>query len=175
MNNIELIFSAIGFGLTVALLIFTFYFWGYSRGMKAVRPDPVIDPTPVKYQGAEKLIDNLVISEVGHLEVTTGPISLPVLVEAVDARDILIDKLRHDLVREHGKVLNLNKLRHRYLQLLKEERAMMLQVIQGRGVTLTPYWNRWVRRQFTNEKPFWTSPGWSRIANIAQPSDSSSH
>lgn len=175
MSTIEITVYLSAMGISIICAFVAVFLWGYQRGRISVVPEPVIDSTPKDYKLVDEVMDTLAIEIVGHLDPITGPIILPGEVVIVTPELQLIDHLRSQLAIEKLKVTAMDRLRKRYLLLLKAERAMMSQVIHGGGVTLTSYWKRQVRAQFDEGSPFWTSSSWARIANIGRASDSSVH
>lgn len=170
--------------IILVLVCVATYSLGYHRGQRSMMEPE--DSTPEQFRSAEdgqfSSTEETYPDFLSFEYVTTGPIVvIPQLPEKSltqeevdelqDAR-LYIDRLTIQVMEQQFLIEAKEKLRQRYLHLLKAERAMMLQVIQGRGVELSSYWRRWVRDNFTNETPFWLSQSWSRIANIGRSSDS---
>lgn len=144
MNAAELSTLLILIALCMALALVGAYFLGYSRGAKW-EPE-YEDPTPMQFTdpAIEVIEDIEVVIQTGYLDQTTGPIAITTQTESIGTISVgpsELDKLREKLARSE-------RLRKRYLRLLREERAMMLSYFTpGHEVKLSTYWHRWVKQR----------------------------
>lgn len=161
MSDTNFFYLIIGlFATTLLLTTFAAYTFGYQRGSRSFVDD---DPTP-EAMIVDELIPDTVTLSIGYLDADTGPIDIATGIIEVASHTVLMDNDR--IERLKLEVARQKRLKLRYYHLLKAERLMMRDIIQGGGVQLTSYWRRWVRAQFANESPFWLSQSWLRIANI---------
>lgn len=167
MTSIELTLALVLIILAFMGALVGAYFFGYSRGSK-LEP-PADHSTPEQFIEGE-VADVLVFEGIGYLEPTTGPISISTATTSLEIVAMPASELEGALAmidRLTAQLAKAERLRKRYLRLLRQERAMMLDTINGVGTHLTPYWRRWVHDHFDEESPFWLSQSWARIANIS--------
>jgi len=168
MNTIEVIGLLAVIAFCIIGMMIGAFFYGFHRGAQFHTQNRleqyVPDPQIIGAEAQEEM------QERGYLDMSTSPViqvagitSLEIV--AVPAREL---EEEHDLIASlTAQLARAERLRKRYLRLLRQERAMMLDTITGVGTQLTPYWRRWVHDHFSEESPFWLSPSWARIANIS--------
>lgn len=142
------------------------WFMGYSRGLKFIGALPDEDPTPPGHEHIEDPIDPVAIELVGYLDLSTGPISLepapktmPVAIvphipdlneeevnELWDAR-IEMDRMHFKVDKAMAQVVAKDRMRARYLRLLKAERALIRSLLAGESPKLPAYWRRYQLNQ----------------------------
>jgi hypothetical protein len=169
MSTITVILLLCIIGLCIIGMVIGAYFLGFRRGAHFYNET---DPTPEKFT-PEPIVPDEVMIEVAYLpDASTGPVSIEAPAsfgEIVGSADI-IDRLTAKLERSE-------RLRKRYLRLLRQERAMMLSYFSRKGLQLSPYWKRWVRARSQMIDQAFAAADWGRpeFANTNRASDSSIH
>jgi len=159
-----LVLIIIAFLLPVFICV---WYLGYQRGLKFIGAWHEEDPTPETYDHVEDAIDPVQIEVVGYLDLTTGPITIePAAVSGqvsiapvIDLNEEEINELwdaRVEMDRMHFKVdealarvESKERMRARYLRLLKGERALIRQLLNGETPKLSAYWRKYQSGQRT--------------------------
>ena len=138
------------------------YFYGFSRGAKFHNEKP--DPTPEWIQQPEPVVLEELMIEVAYLPASTGPISI----EAPASHGEILGSAEI-IAGLTTKLARAERLRKRYLRLLREERAMMLSYFTPghRDFEFSPYWKRWLRNRARIIDEMLAAGGWGspEIAN----------
>jgi len=146
--------------LCVAGSVLGAFFYGFHCGARFQVQRP--DPTPEWVPEVHDIVPDEIMLEVAYLPSSTGPISIEAPAsfgEIVGSVDIIADL--------HAQLARAERLRKRYLRLLREERKMALGMFARQDLHYSPYWKRWVnaRMQIINEFDFGESSSSVQIAN----------
>lgn len=165
MDNLALTLLLTVIGLCFIGSLTGAYFYGFSRGAKW---EP-FDPTPTGYAAGEEASD-ITIELTGYLEPTTGPITLSPITQSIEVVAVRAEDVQgaaDHIAALTAKLARAERLRKRYLRLLKEERAMMLSYFGPGNLILSPYWKRWLHNHASMIDEMLMAGAWgsSGIAN----------
>ena len=137
MNPEMFLVTCIIFALCTTGSVIGAYFFGFSRGNRERLSTPVEEPVDIELEMHDR----------GYLGLDTSPVIQVAGLTSVEI--VAVPAREHEEELELiacliAKLARAERLRKRYLRLLKQERAMMLSYFSTKEIQLSPYWKRWV-------------------------------
>lgn len=152
----DMLFPLVLLGIAIFMIFVSSNFFFYYKGLKsqgALAPAP--DPTPAEYEQAEDLINHMDIEVVAFLDDHTGPISITAPIATIPSNfsQDRIDSLELQVASLRDALVHANKLRMRYLKLLRIERELLRAILSGKDVKFPTYWRKYISKSFDNLIP----------------------
>lgn len=162
MNPEMFLTTCLIFALCTTGSVIGAYFFGFSRGNRERLSTPVEEPVNLEAEMHDR----------GYLGLDTSPVIQVAGLTSVEI--IAVPAREHEEELEliaclTAKLAKAERLRRRYLRLLRQERAMAMAFFTKQPIPLSPYWKRWVnaRMRIINEFDFGRSSSILEIANRA--------
>lgn len=167
MDNLTLTLLLLLIGLCFLGSLTGAYFFGFVRGSRSAVV--VFDPTPVEHT-PEDIAPDVTIELMGYLDATTGPVTITPLTQSIEIVAVRAEEVQGSaalIAMLTAKLERAERLRKRYLRLLKQERAMMLTYFGPETFELSPYWKRWLHNHASMIDEMLEAGAWgsSGIAN----------
>lgn len=169
MDNLTLTLLLLLIGLCFLGSLTGAYFFGFVRGSRSAVV--VVDPTPVEHT-PENIAPDVTIELMGYLDATTGPVTITPLTQSIEIVAVRAEEVQGSaalIAMLTAKLERAERLRKRYLRLLREERAMMRGYFSPghRDFKWSPYWARWVGERMRIVDETFAAAGWGSegIAN----------